>query len=236
MMKRCTKCDLDKPLAAFGRKAKSRDGLNWWCKACNTADQMARYHSDVDHGRAINQRSAAKRIDKKRAEDRAYSARTKPQKREYDRNYRETNREPIQHRLGLWRAANRKHLSDKCTERRRADPIVRLAHNIGVQMRYAIRGRKGDTWCRLVGYSASELKSHLKSQFVVGMSWINYGSEWHIDHKRPILTFDLPRQIAECWALSNLQPLWSGHNIAKGARWNGFDPRTLPRKTQSLER
>lgn len=74
----------------------------------------------------------------------------------------------------------------------------------------------------VVGYTLSDLVGHLESQFVPGMSWDNYGLHgWHIDHIRPVSSFDLTEddQVVECWALSNLRPLWAADNWSKGARY-----------------
>ena len=52
------------------------------------------------------------------------------------------------------------------------------------------------------------------------MTWDNYG-EWHVDHIRPISNFTLidDPEFKECWALSNLQPLWSIDNFSKSPRY-----------------
>jgi hypothetical protein len=52
------------------------------------------------------------------------------------------------------------------------------------------------------------------------MTWDNYG-EWHVDHIQPCASFDLsdPKQLAECFNWSNLQPLWAKENISKGAKY-----------------
>jgi hypothetical protein len=56
------------------------------------------------------------------------------------------------------------------------------------------------------------------------MNWDNYGSGgWEIDHIRPVSSFrfestDDP-EFRDCYALSNLQPLWRKDNMRKGARW-----------------
>jgi hypothetical protein len=71
-----------------------------------------------------------------------------------------------------------------------------------------------------VGCSAEHLRAHLESKFEPGMTWNNYG-EWHVDHIRPCASFDLsdPKQLAECFNWSNLQPLWAKENISKGAKY-----------------
>jgi hypothetical protein len=50
------------------------------------------------------------------------------------------------------------------------------------------------------------------------MSWENAGSVWHIDHIRPVASFDLLDldQQKLCFHYSNLQPLLAAENLAKG--------------------
>ncbi|WP_312999685.1 hypothetical protein [Leclercia sp.] len=69
-------------------------------------------------------------------------------------------------------------------------------------------------------FTVSELKQHLESLFVGGMSWDNYG-KWHIDHIKPCSLFDQSDegQLKDCWSLSNLQPLWAEDNIKKGNKY-----------------
>lgn len=76
-------------------------------------------------------------------------------------------------------------------------------------------------WTELAGYSVQDLRRHLESLFDENMNWSNYGRHgWHIDHIRPISTFSIEgysdRSFSECWALSNLQPMWAADNIRKG--------------------
>lgn len=74
---------------------------------------------------------------------------------------------------------------------------------------------------RAWGYDVSDLMDHLSRLFSDGMSWENWG-EWHIDHIRPRASFQLSalgdEAFRECWALSNLQPLWASENIRKGCK------------------
>jgi hypothetical protein len=72
----------------------------------------------------------------------------------------------------------------------------------------------------LLGCRLSELASYLESKFLPGMSWENRNL-WHLDHIRPLKTFDLsdPRQLAVACHFTNLQPLWAADNLRKGHRW-----------------
>src|SRR5947207_6212950 len=75
-------------------------------------------------------------------------------------------------------------------------------------------------YIELLGCSLSDLASHIESNFLPGMSWENRNL-WHLDHIRPLKTFDLsdPTQLAVACHVSNLQPLWAGDNLKKGHRW-----------------
>lgn len=82
---------------------------------------------------------------------------------------------------------------------------------------------KNNGTMELVGCSKEELIKHLESKFQEGMSWKNWSlNGWHIDHIRPISSFDLsdPAQVKECFHFSNLQPLWAIDNLKKSDLWD----------------
>lgn len=83
------------------------------------------------------------------------------------------------------------------------------------------RGGRSNVVVRVLGYDIAQLRAHLEAQFVDGMNWKAFHEgRIHIDHREPQSAFDLmdEQQVRQCWALSNLQPLWAADNIAKGAR------------------
>jgi len=85
----------------------------------------------------------------------------------------------------------------------------------------AIRGNNYYKKCKdILGYTGIEFKEHMESLFKEGMSWSNYG-RWHLDHIIPKRSFVYEsindKQVKECWALDNLQPLWAEENLKKGA-------------------
>ncbi len=88
----------------------------------------------------------------------------------------------------------------------------------GVDPVTVTRGKLEQAW----GYEVADLMDHVERLFRDGMSWDNWG-EWHIDHIRPRASFGIrslgDEAFRECWALSNLQPLWAKDNIRKGAKY-----------------
>jgi hypothetical protein len=74
---------------------------------------------------------------------------------------------------------------------------------------------------RDLGCTMPELVRHLEGQFLPGMSWDNYGFKgWHIDHIRPLGTFDLEdrEQFLKAVHYTNLRPLWAFENLSRGKK------------------
>ena len=95
--------------------------------------------------------------------------------------------------------------------------------NISRAMHHSIKKSKaGRHWETLVNFTIDQLKMHLEKLFTSDMSWENYGSYWHIDHKTPmaVFNFNKPEDIdfRLCWSLKNLQPLAAKENIKKGTK------------------
>lgn len=101
--------------------------------------------------------------------------------------------------------------------KRNEDIGFRLSSNLRNRVRKAMLGiNRSTSTLKLIGCSIEELISHIESKFIAGMSWTNYG-EWHIDHIKPLNSFDLtdPVQLSAACNYRNLQPLWAEDNIRK---------------------
>lgn len=124
--------------------------------------------------------------------------------------------------------ARRKLRRKASRERSRQKPDARLNASVRAHVWYAVKrgsGRKPNSTFAMLGYTPADLRKHLMGLLRDGMTMQNYGRVWHVDHKRPVSSFDfsgasqsLEATIKECWALSNLQPLFASENISKGAR------------------
>lgn len=101
------------------------------------------------------------------------------------------------------------------------DPVYKLERIVRVYMHKALSknkiNKKGQHTFDLLGYSALDLKEHLESKFLEGMSWDNYG-DWHIDHVVPICLAKNMEEVLFLNKLENLQPLWAEDNLQKGSR------------------
>ncbi len=100
----------------------------------------------------------------------------------------------------------------------KTDPLFRLQKNLRRRLNLALKNVfKDDTTMKLIGCNLKDLKIYLENKFQKGMTWDNYG-EWHIDHIKPISSFDLKDAKNQKLAMhyTNLQPLWAKDNISKG--------------------
>jgi hypothetical protein len=138
---------------------------------------------------------------------------------------RAENREKMNAAARLWREANREKFraARKARDARRAgDVTYRLAGNLRKRLGRAIRiGSKSGSAVRDLGCSIEELKRHLESRFQPGMTWENWSLRgWHIDHVRPLASFDLSdrEQFLAAAHHTNLQPMWAIENIVKSGR------------------
>ena len=126
----------------------------------------------------------------------------------------------------VWEKKNRIKLREKrnlrLRARRIADPSYRLLQNLRARVKVVMREQDAVKRLRTVealGCSPEQLRRHLESLWLPGMTWENYGpTGWHVDHKLPCAKFDLSNPLHQrmCFHYTNLQPLWAKDNAAKG--------------------
>jgi hypothetical protein len=215
----CTCCSVEKPTTEFNRC--KRRGLKYFCRDCSSQKSKLYYYSDLEKSR-----------DNKRERAKVAREADRDGHRKQRRDWAKANRPKVSARKRVWRLNN----IDECRRkeyayikrRESSDIKFKLSNRISALMRLTLGGAKGDKWESIVGYSASDLKTHLERQFSSGMTWKNYGrghGRWQIDHIIPIAEFTFSSAADEgfpaCWAMTNLRPLWAIENMAKS------DNRTL---------
>ena len=133
------------------------------------------------------------------------------------REYLASNRERARRWNKRYRDANRQKLTDKLRERRRNDPFLRLREAIRGSVRAYLGSKKTrrSATFEIVGCTPDFLRSHLEKQFKPGMTWENYGSHWHVDHRIPLASGNSPEEIMGLSHWTNLQPLEALENLLK---------------------
>lgn len=143
------------------------------------------------------------------ARKRAYYLLTKEIRLAYRKDYYKKNKEQL----------NQKNRSYKRT-RYKTDINYKILRCLRSRLTCALAGStKKSTTKNLLGCTIDDLKLHLESKFVEGMTWENYG-EWHIDHVVPCCKFEMSLESEQklCFHFTNLQPLWAKDNLIKGSK------------------
>jgi hypothetical protein len=123
------------------------------------------------------------------------------------RKYRLSHPKMINLQARVWRSA---HLE------------VTVMHNAVADMLRRAGIHKSARSRVYVGCTPAFLRLHLEAQFKRGMSWVNYGVLWEVDHRIPVSWFNLRECpdnmfIASHWR--NLQPMFKKTNRSKQARY-----------------
>lgn len=129
-----------------------------------------------------------------------------------EKNYKGERREDYQ---ALCRAS-------RARRKARHGHAFSINERMSAGIRQSLRlGKGGWRWEALTGYTVQELADHLERQFTKGMTWDRFMSgEIHIDHIIPKTSFRFDsyedQEFKQCWALSNLRPMWAIDNVRKG--------------------
>ena len=240
--KKCTKCGEVRALDAFGLNCKASDGRQSHCKVCRTAATRKWRTDNPEKKRAADCKYRLANSEKCRATGRKWRAANREKRREVSHKYRVDNREKCRESARKRHAASpekhkeadrRWHLahSGQRRERYRNNLQYRLECRLRHRAYKAVKGNfKAGSAVRDLGCLIPYFKTYLEMQFQPGMTWKNYGNRgWHIDHIRPLASFDLTdrAQFLEAVHYTNLQPMWAEDNRSKGAK--------MPEAVRALE-
>lgn len=192
--KACSKCHQVKSLSDFYKRAGGKDGHYTWCIDCEKIKKRIYYESHQE-------------LIKVKWQD-LYS-RLKCDILAKNELYRKANRVKVR---------AKRNLREK--ERMKTDINFRIRRYMRTRVREALGCRRHSSVVLLLGCSVQDLRTKFESMFRCGMTWDNYG-EWHIDHIRPLASFDLSNeeQLKCAFHHSNLQPLWALDNMIKSDKW-----------------
>lgn len=223
---KCIRCGNELPLGwrYFRKCASSNNGFNSICKQCLQSRERQFYHEHCKSIRAkqkIHREKNREAILKKKL---IYKQQhMDEEKARYIHYYHSENGKQ---KRKEWKIRNRDRIRayhrNYCKFWLDARPGRRISHGMGILIGRALKSNKSEYhWEQLTGYTLKNLMYHLEFQFKPGMTWENYGKNgWHIDHIKPRSSFFYKcaqdQEFKQCWALSNLQPLWASQNISKG--------------------
>jgi hypothetical protein len=233
--KRCSRCGKIKSVDEFNKNYNVKDGTSCWCKECekqnrqdckkeikerlNKCHQAYREYN-LKNGIIITEKRCPKCGKIKNVNEFSKSITNKDgvdsQCKDCKKQYYQDNKEAINGYQCKWARL-----------RRQTDPMFRLNQSISSAVNHALKSKGGSKQGKrlkdILDYTIQDLITYLESKFEDGMTWENHGNglgKWNIDHIRPISSFNFTspddEEFKQCWALSNLQPLWWKENMRKG--------------------
>jgi len=196
----CSKCNQEKPLTGFHKHKHCKFGVRNDCKVCRLKIKKKYYQKNRDKLTELQKKYYQKNKDKLAESRKKYRQKNKDKLAEYQRSIYNTN---PQRKISV-------------SLRRRTYKLVQRG-----------KAKKFCGYNEYIGCTPQELVEHLESKFhecpTTGkaMTWDNHG-EWHVDHIRPLASFDLTKEeeFLQAHHYSNLQPLWAEENLSKGAVWD----------------
>jgi hypothetical protein len=105
--------------------------------------------------------------------------------------------------------------------RRHSDQMFKFRINVRGRIRACLKRNglmKSQKTIEIIGCDFHFLKNWIEGQFQDGMTWANMG-QWHIDHKKPLISGKTEKEILALCHYTNLQPLWAIDNLMKGTRY-----------------
>jgi len=246
----CSQCKENKSIETFYKNKQCKDGLHSKCKLCLKTNHQKYYINNREDIREKSKEWKLNNPEKFKQSNINWHNKNKEKMevyiKEYGKQYYQNNKEKVAQYIKNYYQQNKEKLKQKAAEynkkpeviirkresKRKSDrkkmenPFHRISNNMRGNMYHALKAKKGfRKWEDLVGYTLQDLINHMTPLLIDGMTWDNYGSEWHVDHIKPKSWFNYQStdepQFKECWSLFNLQPKWKHDNLSKGNRFIG---------------
>jgi len=221
--RKCMKCDEIKPLEDFGRSAKGKYGRRASCKECRNTLGRAYGSRKREEAREQKRRYREEHREELEEQEKLHRENLKEQARQRRKEKEQTPSRQASY-AKYRKSEKRKAACRRYYEKKKNDPSFKIRNSVSCQIRSKLRRRRTSkktlSTFTALPYTVQELVAHLEGHFLPGMSWNNYG-KWHVDHitahSKFYYTSLEDQAFLECWALSNLQPLWAVDNLQKGA-------------------
>jgi len=225
----CTKCGEAKPLTAYSRNKRFRDGCERRCKACRSEAFAAWRVKNLDRRREYQQEWYEKNPGAKAEHNRAYSAKHSADIVVRVAKWRRENPERVRATLKAHRAANRELYRERrqrpefIVKKREADRLWNLANKEHASEstrlwrknnpdRYRVINSRRKALNRAAPGSATIAQIQARVEYFGSKCWM-CGAQWEsIDHVKPL------SKGGSNWP-ANLRPACLSCNSSKHAKW-----------------
>ena len=208
----CSKCKIEKSICEFNNRKTSKDGKRSSCKECDNEDVKKWRQNNKEKTKQQQQRRLKKYWQKNLDRGEKYRENNKEKTLTRSRNWRENNK---QYSIKYYQE-HKSEINKQYSERKKIDILFKLSSLYRSKINKVLGSNKNTKTFEIIGCTPPQLKEHLETQFVYGMSWENHGLfGWHIDHIIPLSSAKTEEEIYRLCHYTNLQPLWAKDNLAK---------------------
>lgn len=227
----CSKCGEAKARSEFHADKSKPDGLRAHCRTCQKAADKVHYNANRD--KRLAQRKAYRETNRDKVKayrdvnhDKILTQRKvyREANRDKAKAYRDANRDKMLERYKTYYAEYRaKHGVSPITALRQRDPQARLANILRTRLKHALKGKfKTGSAVRDLGMPVDAFLVYLNLDALdkYGIPYTGNESQFHIDHIKPLVSFDLqePEQLRIAVRWDNLQVLTVKENLEKSAK------------------
>jgi len=220
IIKKSTKCGVEKDSSCFYKQKHGKFGLFAQCKEC-TGIHQKKYHDSIK--------------DKRKRDSAMYYLLNKEKVLKRNKEWRIKNKDAVKkinersrikniEKILLRRKLNSKRIAEVGNEykkrRMKEDGLFKLKIVLRNRITQSLKSKglnKNKKTENILGASVVFVKSHLESMFKDGMSWSNHG-KWHIDHIIPLSSAKTEEDMMRLLRYDNLQPLWAKDNLTKSKK------------------
>lgn len=206
------------------RHRSTASGYSVYCRTCvkrlRSGYAPRRSRSEMSQTELIKVREADRHLrekysERRKSSNKVWKSKNKERVKKYQKEWHLKNKARV--RVIHWR-----YIKTRMSK----DPAFMLSRRIRTKLyKYVTRKSKVGSFVADLGCSREHLRAHLESKFYTHpetglmMTWGNYGSLWHIDHIKPLCSFDLlnPCEFLIAVNFENLRPLWAEENLKKSS-------------------
>lgn len=219
----CSKCKIEKHINEFGKHSQTKDKLQCRCKECRKLDKKEDYEKNKNYYKVKGEKYREENREKLIEYSRKYYHENKEKLLENKKEYYVKNSETIYEKLLIYNKNNKEkvnHYKNQYNKQKKKSSTlyklkISLRDRLNKYFKYSSLNKNNKTF-NIIGCTPPQLKEHLETQFVYGMSWENHGLfGWHIDHIIPLSSAKTEEELYKLCHYTNLQPLWAKDNLVK---------------------
>lgn len=227
MLRKCSKCALEKSIDLFPKNKNKKLGRAYRCKDCvkkyyqtNRVKllKQKKENYDSEAKKIYNKRYYKLNLEKLKDYQKKNRIENNKKINAQRKKYRERNRETLRKASKKYAQENKSKRNKKLRQRYKEDLLFKIYASIRSSIKKGLKNNTKRTF-EILGCSFSYFKEYIESKFEPWMTWDNHGlydgtynKGWDFDHIVPISSAKNQEELLKLNHYTNFQPLCSRIN------------------------